>query len=315
MLVLENLNVTLGDVPVLRQLSLSIEAGETLGIVGESGSGKSLTVLAIMGLLPRSMRASGSIRFEQTEMIGLDDSVLCTLRGRRMAMIFQEPMTALNPVLTIGEQIAEGLILHGLRDRRGAMMEATRLIERVGLADASSRVHSYPHELSGGQRQRALIAMAISCRPSLLIADEPTSALDVTVQAEILALLKEIRDETGMAMLFISHDLAVISQLADRTLVLYGGASMETGATRALLSSPRHPYTRGLLAAIPRGNAHTTRTTPIRGHVPELRDLPRGCPFHGRCGQSDIICELRPPAADIGRTVSWCHFPDAGAAS
>lgn len=314
MLVIENLNVTLNEWPVLRNLSLSVEPGETLGIVGESGSGKSLTVLAIMGLLPTSMRVSGSIRFEGTELVGLDEPALCALRGRRMAMVFQEPMSALNPVLTIGEQIAEGLVLHKLMDRQGARMEAMRLIERVGLSEAASRARSYPHELSGGQRQRAMIAMAIACRPSLLIADEPTSALDVTVQAEILALLKEIRAETGMAMIFISHDLAVISKLADRTLVLYGGAAMETGETQVLLSNPRQPYTRGLLAAIPRGNAHTTRLNPIRGHVPEIRDLPRGCPFYGRCIIGNVRCEMRPPPPDVGRTTAWCHYPSDEAA-
>jgi peptide/nickel transport system ATP-binding protein len=300
----------LADVPVLRGLSLKVFPRETLGIVGESGSGKSVTALAIMGLLPATMRAEGSIKLGGIELVGLNETTLCGMRGKRMAMIFQEPMSALNPVLTIGTQIAEGLVLHGLMDESAALIEAVRLIERVGLPDPGARVHSYPHELSGGQRQRALIAMAIACRPSLLIADEPTSALDVTVQAEIIALLKELRDETGMAMLFISHDLAVISKIADRTLVLYGGAVMETGETGRLLSSPRHPYTRGLMNAIPRGNAHTTRLNPIRGHVPDLRDLPRGCPFHGRCPKGDFLCAHRVPPRTSGETLAWCHHPE-----
>ena len=315
MLAVRDLTIALGRVTALRGLSFTLKAGETLGIVGESGSGKSITALAIMGLLPSVMRPSGSIALEGRELLGLEDAELCGLRGRRMAMIFQEPMSALNPVMTIGRQIAEGLVLHGLMDKSAATGEAIRLIDRVGLENSSARAHSYPHELSGGQRQRAMIAMAISCRPALLIADEPTSALDVTVQAEILTLLKEIRDETGMAMLFISHDLAVISRLADRTLVLYGGAAMETGETHALLSSPRQPYTQGLLAAIPKGTARTTRLNPIRGHVPELGDMPPGCPFSDRCPVGDARCRAVMPPISRGKTTAWCHHPAPEAAS
>lgn len=311
MLVVDNLSISLGQTRALRPLSFSLDAGETLGIVGESGSGKSITALAIMGLLPEVMQASGSILLKGENLLALDESSLCTLRGRRMAMIFQEPMTALNPVMTIGRQIAEGLVLHGLMTSEAAASEAVRLIERVGLSEPDLRAHSYPHELSGGQRQRAMIAMAISCRPALLIADEPTSALDVTVQAEILALLREIREETGMGMLFISHDLAVISKLANRTLVLYGGAAMEMGETQALLAEPRHPYTRGLIAAIPRGNAHTTPLHPIRGHVPELHGLPDGCPFHGRCLTGTDLCRRSSPAPDVASTTAWCHHLEA----
>jgi oligopeptide/dipeptide ABC transporter ATP-binding protein len=228
-------------------------------------------------------------------------------------MVFQEPMTALNPVMTIGAQIAEGVIRHGLADAAGARERALRLIARVGLPDPAARLHAYPHELSGGQRQRALIALAIACRPALLVADEPTSALDVTVQAELLALLREIRDETGMAMLFITHDLAVVSRLAERTLVLYGGRAMETGGTRALLAAPRHPYTHGLLAAIPRGNAHANPLRPMPGQVPELDRLPPGCPFFGRCPKGDDLCRDVPPPPVPGASIAWCHRPEAAA--
>ena len=310
MLVLRDLSLAFRGLKVLRDLSLEIAPGETLGLVGESGSGKSMTALAIMGLLPQGFTATGSIRFRETELLALSDLALCSWRGRQMAMVFQEPMTALNPVMPVGRQIAEGLILHGLMEPRAARHEAIRLMERVGLPDPARRAKSFPHELSGGQRQRAMIAMAISCRPALLIADEPTSALDVSLQVEILALLREIRAETGMAMLFISHDLSVISAMADRTLVLYGGLGMETGPTRHVIERPAHPYTQGLIAAIPRGTAHTHRLKPIRGQVPDLASLPAGCPFAGRCLLGDARCASEPPPVKSGITTLRCHHAD-----
>ncbi|WP_150288126.1 ABC transporter ATP-binding protein [Rhabdaerophilum calidifontis] len=311
MIIVENLSIRLGELEIVRGLSFTLAPGEVLGLVGESGSGKSMTALAVLGLLPPGMRASGSIRFEGQDLLRLSERELRAVRGRRIGMVFQEPMTALNPVMTIGAQIAEGVIRHGLADAAGASKRALRLIARVGLPDPAARLHAYPHELSGGQRQRALIALAIACRPALLVADEPTSALDVTVQAELLALLREIRDETGMAMLFITHDLAVVSRLADRTLVLYGGRAMETGATRALLAAPRHPYTHGLLAAIPRGNAHANPLRPMPGQVPELDRLPPGCPFFGRCPKGDALCRDVPPPPVPGASIAWCHRPEA----
>ncbi|MCZ8261479.1 MAG: ABC transporter ATP-binding protein [Beijerinckiaceae bacterium] len=310
MLALTDLSVSFRGCPVLRNLSFDLASGETLGLVGESGSGKSMTALALMGLLPPGFEAKGSIRLRGTELLGLPDKALCRLRGRAMAMIFQEPMTALNPVLTVGAQIAEGLVLHGLMEPRAAMAEAIRLMERVGLPDPARRARSYPHELSGGQRQRAMIAMAISCRPAVLIADEPTSALDVSLQVEILALLREIRAETGMAMIFISHDLTLISAMADRALVLYGGLAMESGPVRPVIDRPAHPYTQGLIAAIPRGTAHTHRLSPIRGQVPDLASLPPGCPFAGRCTLGDAHCAGTPPPLRSGLTQIHCHHAE-----
>ncbi len=314
MLEVDRLTVTFRDLRILRDLSFSLERGETLGIVGESGSGKTVTALSIMGLLPRWLGMEGAIRLSGRNIAGLSETNLCALRGRRIGMIFQEPMTALNPVQRVGDQIAEGLVLHGVMDREAAKVEAIRLIGRVGLDRPEQRARSYPHELSGGQRQRVMIAMAIACRPDVLIADEPTSALDVTVQAEILTLLREIRDETGMAMLMISHDLAVISRIADRVLVLYGGAPMEMGPTKALLSAPRQPYTRGLLAAIPRGTARATRLSPIPGHVPDLRSVPDGCPFSNRCPRADETCARTTPPPEQATTRAWCHHLDRGGA-
>jgi peptide/nickel transport system ATP-binding protein len=258
------------------------------------------------------MQAEGQVLFEGENLLALDDAALCQYRGRRIGMIFQEPMTALNPVHRVGDQIAEPLILHGLMDRPAALREATRLLERVGIEEASRRIASYPHELSGGQRQRVMIAMAMACKPSLLIADEPTSALDVTVQSEILDLLRDLRLQEGMATLFISHDLAVIARIARRTLVLYGGAAMETGDTSALLKSPRHPYTQGLLAALPHGRSRGTRLSPIPGFVPAAKNLAQGCPFHGRCPRADAGCAEFPPPKTLGPTTAWCFHPGAG---
>jgi len=315
MLEIDRLTISFRDLTILRGLSFALERGETLGIVGESGSGKTVTALSIMGLLPGWLRMEGAIRLNGRNIAGLSEPNLCALRGRRIGMVFQEPMTALNPVKRVGDQIAEGLVLHGVMDRNAARGEVVRLLARVGLDRPEQRARSFPHELSGGQRQRVMIAMAIACRPDVLIADEPTSALDVTVQAEILALLREIRDETGMAMLMISHDLAVISRIADRVLVLYGGSPMETGPTQALLGAPRQPYTQGLLAAIPRGTARTTRLSPIPGQVPDLRSLPAGCPFANRCPKADALCASQTPPPDQAITRAWCHHLERGGAS
>lgn len=298
-------------VRVVRNLSFDLAPGETLGIVGESGSGKSMTALALMGLVPSAMQVNGSICFDGQELLPYDETAMTAFRGSRAAMIFQEPMTALNPVHRIGRQIAEGLILHEGFMEDAALTEAARLLDRVGIQNAAGRLSAYPHELSGGQRQRVMIAVALACRPDLLIADEPTSALDVTVQAQLLELIRDIVTERQMALIIISHDLGVVAQLAERTIVLYGGAIMEEGASRHLFRTPHHPYTRGLLAALPGRGRRRGRLTAIGGTVPPPHLLAPGCPFHGRCKYSEDICRDAPsPVIQVGESLVHCHRPE-----
>ena len=288
-----------GAVDAVRGIDFTLDRGETLGLVGESGCGKSLTALALMGLLPDAAHASGSILLDGQELLGLDDRALCRLRGNRIGMVFQEPMTALNPVHRIGDQVAEPLRLHRGMDRAAARREALALLERVGIADAARRLDAYPHQFSGGQRQRITIAMALACGPDLLIADEPTTALDVTVQQQILDLISDLVAERSMALILISHDLGVISQNADRMLVMYGGSVVESGPIEAVFSTMAHPYTRGLFAArpqlLPRSPGERRRLPTIPGTVPELDRLPAGCPFAGRCGFTVDACHTTPP--------------------
>ncbi len=282
---------------IVRDVSFALDRGETLGVVGESGSGKTMTALALMGLSPEGAAISGAIRFDGKDLAKLDDAAWRALRGDRIAMIFQEPMTALNPLHTIGRQIAEPLIVHRGLSRRAAMAEAVKLLARVGLPDPR-RARAYPHQLSGGQRQRAMIAMALSCGPSLVIADEPTTALDVTVQAQILALLAELGRQADMAMILVSHDLAVIAQNCKRVVVMYGGMVMESGTTAAVLERPAHPYTRALLQARPRlGATRGQRLRVIPGSAPSAGEAPPGCPFAGRCPLTVPACSAAPPPA------------------
>jgi peptide/nickel transport system ATP-binding protein len=287
-----------GPLAALRGLSFTLERGHTLGLIGESGCGKSMTALALMGLLPEGARVSGSMRLQGQELTTLDDSALCRLRGHRMGMVFQEPMTALNPLHTIGHQIAEPLRLHKGLSRSVARAEALRLLERVQLPQARERLDAYPHQLSGGQRQRVVIAIALACGPDLLIADEPTTALDVTIQREVLDLIKELVREDGMGLILISHDLGVMADTVDRLLVMYGGTVVESGPTAAVFKHLAHPYTQGLFAARPRlGLARGTRLATIPGRVPSLADMPAGCPFADRCGRVIDACRAAPPAA------------------
>ena len=300
-----DLRVTLqtsrGPADALRGISFSMARGDTVGLIGESGCGKSITALALMGLLPEGAQVSGSIRLAGQELTTLDEAALCALRGAKMGMVFQEPMTALNPLHTIGRQIAESLRLHRHLSAREARAEALRLLERVQLPQAAQRLDAYPHQLSGGQRQRAVIAIALACGPDLLIADEPTTALDVTIQREVLDLIAELVAEDGMGLLLISHDLGVMAQTVRRMLVMYAGTVVESGATAEVFDRLTHPYTRGLFSARPRiGLPRGTRLSTIPGKVPELADMPSGCPFAERCSWAEDRCRTAdPPNAEV----------------
>ena len=300
LLTVTDLRVTLqtarGPADALRGVSLSLRRGDTVGLIGESGCGKSITALALMGLLPDGAVVSGSIRLGGQELTTLDEAALCRLRGNRIGMVFQEPMTALNPLHTVGRQIAEPLRLHKGLGAAAARAEALRLLERVQLPQARERLDAYPHQLSGGQRQRVVIAIALACGPDLLVADEPTTALDVTIQREVLDLIAELVAEDGMGLLLISHDLGVMAQTVQRLLVMYGGTVVESGPTAAVFQRLAHPYTRGLFAARPRlGLARGTRLATIPGRVPELADMPRGCPFADRCERVIDACRAADP--------------------
>jgi peptide/nickel transport system ATP-binding protein len=300
----------------VRELSFSLEKGQTLGLIGESGCGKSITALALMGLLPERAETSGSIRFDGQELVGLPDAALRQLRGNRIGMIFQEPMTALNPVHTIGHQVAEPLLLHRGATARAAQQQAIELLERVGITDAARRADAYPHQFSGGQRQRITIAMALACGPDLLIADEPTTALDVTIQGQILDLIADLVQERGMALLLISHDLGVIAENVANMMMMYGGRVMESGPTATVFAGMRHPYTRGLFGARPQlGAPRGTRLNTIEGSVPELSDLAPGCPFAGRCPIAGPECAVTQPTAHTLAPghVAHCLRLDTGA--
>ncbi|MCC2657101.1 MAG: ATP-binding cassette protein [Panacagrimonas sp.] len=290
-----------GKVPAVDHLSFALAAGDALGIVGESGAGKSQTALAILGLLARNASVSGSIRFEGQDLLKLRPSQWSKVRGNRLAMVFQDPMTSLNPYLRVETQIGEVLERHRGLSRAQARAESLRLLEAVHIADGVSRLRAYPHELSGGQRQRVMIAIALACRPALLLADEPTTALDVTVQAQILSLFAELRREFGVAMILITHDFGVVTEVCDHTLVMYAGRAAESGATRALLEHPAHPYTRALLEARPRLDARITeRLLALPGQPPDLLHLPPGCAFAPRCPIAIEACtNAIPPLAPI----------------
>jgi oligopeptide/dipeptide ABC transporter ATP-binding protein len=299
----------------VRDLSFSIAPGEVLGLVGESGSGKSITSLAIMRLLPPQARVSGEMFFAENgaaphNLPELSDDSMRQLRGSRIAMIFQEPMTALNPVMRVGDQIAEAVLAHNSLSKKEAWQRAVEAMNDVAIPDAARRARDYPHQLSGGMRQRIMIAMAIANRPQLLIADEPTTALDVTIQAQILELLAELRTKFGLAMVFISHDLAVVSHVADRVAVMYAGSLVELGAKRDIFQAAAHPYTRGLLHAVP--DLKTDRAHPLQtidGTVPALQSMPPGCAFEPRCEFRVPECARSlPPLIEVGAG-HWARCP------
>src|SRR5260221_8355699 len=278
-----------GTVYAVNGISYTLDEGETLGIVGESGSGKSVQSLAIMGLLPKPPAeiASGTVIFRERDLLKLSPEEIRQVRGAEIAMIFQDPMTSLNPVLTIGRQITEALRLHLGMNNHQARERAAELLTMVGIPMAETRLDSYPHQFSGGMRQRAMIAMALSCHPQLLIADEPTTALDVTIQAQIIELEKRLKDKIGMAVIFITHNLGVAAEIADRIMVMYAGRIVESGPARAIFHAPGMPYTIGLLNSVPRlgvDRAEQHELAAIPGNVPSPRDLPPGCAFHPRCG-------------------------------
>ena len=278
-------------------VSFDVEAGRTLAIVGESGSGKSVTALSIMGLVPSPPGCieAGSIRFEGRELIGLPARELRALRGNAMAMIFQEPMTSLNPAFTVGAQIVEGLVRHRAMSQADAEARALQMLERVRIPAPAQRLHEHPHKLSGGMRQRAMIAMALACEPRLLIADEPTTALDVTIQAQILELMRGLQTETGTAVILITHDLGVVAEVADGVVVMYAGRVVERAPVQALFDAPQHPYTIGLLGSVPRLDVQRTRLAAIEGQVPNPLRRGAGCSFADRCPFADAHCHAEAP--------------------
>ena len=292
-----------GEFPAVDGVSFSVHAGQTLAIVGESGSGKSVTALSIMGLIPKppGRIAGGSIRFEGRELIGLPARELQALRGNGMAMIFQEPMSSLNPVFTIGQQIIESLQCHQNLSDTGARAQALRMLERVRIPAPEQRLNEHPHKLSGGMRQRAMIAMALANNPRLLIADEPTTALDVTIQAQILALMHSLQEDSGTAIVLITHDLGVVAEVADSVVVMYAGRVVEQAPVAALFETPQHPYTVGLLGSMPRLHSQATRLAAIAGQVPPPLPRPVGCAFAERCPFAQDRCRAEaPPLRDLG---------------
>lgn len=295
---IEALTVAFADRPAVHGINLSVARGEVLGLVGESGCGKTVTWLAALGLLPRSATASGSVRLDGTELIGLPETELDKIRGGRIAMIFQDPTSSLNPVIRVGRQLGEALALHRGLSGAAIRAEAKRLFDLVGIPDPGRRLDLFPHELSGGQNQRVMIATALAGEPDLLVADEPTTALDATIQAQILDLLMTVRRETGMAIVLISHDLGVISETCERVLVMYGGRIVEAASAQALFAGPLHPYTRGLLAALPPFDGVRRRLEPIEGQVPDPADMPPGCAFAPRCPHRQDVCMAGVP--DLG---------------
>ncbi len=315
LLSVEGLCVAFAGVRVVADVSISVGVGEAVGVVGESGSGKSVTALSVLRLIPSppGQVEAGRVMFQGTDLLGLPLARMREIRGRDIAMVFQEPMASLNPVMTVGEQIAEAVMLHGDLDRAARRARAIEMLGLVGIPDPAGRYDAYPHQFSGGMRQRVMIAIALACNPRLLIADEPTTALDVTIQAQVLDLLKRIRAQFGTAILLISHDLGVIADICERVVVMYAGRVVEEADVRAIFRTPAHPYTRGLLASIPRLDDTCRRLHQIPGTVPNAARKRPGCPFAPRCPLREARCEeAMPPMVAHGpgqRAACWVTAP------
>ena len=300
-----------GTVNAVNGISFDLNSGETLGIVGESGSGKSQTVFALMGLLAHNGHASGSIKYDGTEILNLPDSELNKIRAQQISMIFQDPMTSLNPYMRISDQLAEVLVHHKGLTKKDALNESIHMLDAVRIPESKKRIHLYPHEFSGGMRQRIVIAMSLLCRPKLLIADEPTTALDVTVQAQIMTLLSDLQKEFGTAIILITHDLGVIAGHTEEMLVMYGGRVMEYGNMEEIFAQPSHPYTKGLLHAIPRIDHKGDQLSTIPGSPPNMLKLPEGCPFEPRCSYAIGNCKTHSPQLEtlLNNRSRACHIP------
>ena len=304
-----------GTVRAVDGVSFEILPRTTLGVVGESGCGKSVTALSVMRLVasPPGRIAAGQIKYGGVDLLTLPASEMRKIRGNRIAMIFQEPMTSLNPVFTVGDQVGEAVRLHQHKSRKQAREAAIEMFRVVGIPSPEERIDSYPHQLSGGMRQRVMIAMALACKPDLLIADEPTTALDVTIQAQILDLLRSLQRELGMSILLITHDLGVVAETCDDVIVMYAGRIVERAAAETLFAAPRHHYTAGLLRSVPSYGDEVgdrTRLVEIKGMVPSLLELPKGCKFVDRCPAAEPLCrEAEPPLVELGASLVRCHFP------
>ncbi|MBZ0234414.1 MAG: ABC transporter ATP-binding protein [Deltaproteobacteria bacterium] len=314
-----------GVVRAVDGVSFEIPRKQTLGVVGESGCGKSVTALSVMRLIasPPGHIAGGAIRYDGKDLLELPEPAMREIRGNRIAMIFQEPMTSLNPVFTVGDQVAEAVRLHQGKSRKEALAVAAEMFQLVGIPSPDERIHNYPHQMSGGMRQRVMIAMALACKPDLLIADEPTTALDVTIQAQILELLRKLQDELGMSILLITHDLGVVAETCDEVVVMYAGRVVERAATAELFAHPHHHYTAGLLRSVPSYHAagetqpagEKPRLREIKGMVPALHELPVGCKFADRCPAADELCERKEPElVQLGASLVRCHHPIVNAA-
>ncbi|KQL48498.1 peptide ABC transporter ATP-binding protein [Brevibacillus choshinensis] len=315
MLTIDNLRTSFlqsgNKLTVIEGVSLTVEPGETVGVVGESGCGKSVTSMSIMQLLGRNVEMSGSIRFQDKELLTLSDKEMQKIRGNEIAMIFQEPMTSLNPLHPIGKQISEPLRRHLGLSKQAAKERTIELLRQVGIPRADEIISDYPHQLSGGMRQRVMIAMAMACEPKLLIADEPTTALDVTIQAQILELMKKVRNERGTSIMLITHDLGVVAEMCHRVIVMYAGQIVEEADVKKLFDDPKHPYTRGLMKSMPSVNVNQERLDAIPGAVPLLSEMPAGCRFAPRCSQVMDICrEKNPellPVSDSQKCRCWLY--------